>query len=72
MFDKFKIMEPLFEDQVHQCHRFSLRIDDEEYNGIVKAEEIIWYHPQPNNVLSEHHVKSIERKVLEIAPQQIQ
>ncbi|REB04804.1 hypothetical protein DVB69_17135 [Sporosarcina sp. BI001-red] len=71
MFDDFKIIEPLFEDQVHELNQFSLVIEGEEYTGILESGEITWYHPQPQQALLDRHVKEVEEKVHEITKKQL-
>ena len=71
MFSDFTIIEPLFEDQVHERHQFSLMIDEQEYTEIVEDNEITWYHPQPQTVLDEQKVKEIEEEVYKLLRQKL-
>lgn len=71
MFSDFTIIDPLFEDQVHERHQFSLIIDEQEYTGILEDNEITWYHPQPDTVLDEHRVKEMEEEVLKLLRQKL-
>ncbi|PIC62665.1 hypothetical protein CSV79_15890 [Sporosarcina sp. P13] len=67
MFEDFKLIDPLFEDQVHERHQFCLTIIGDEYTGIIEDGEVSWYHPQPQTVLSEQHVNEVEAGVIALA-----
>lgn len=66
VFENYRMIEPLFEDQVHECQQFSLEIEGEEYTGIIENGKISWYHPQPQTVKTDEQVKEIEVKVQQL------
>jgi Family of unknown function (DUF5342) len=61
----FKV-KPLFEDQVHERHQFTLNFEGDHYHGIFHDEEIQWFHPQPENNLEEEDLQDLESKVYDL------
>lgn len=59
-------VKPLFEDQVHERQQFTLNFEGDHYHGIFHDEEIQWFHPQPNNNLSEEDLQDLESKVYDL------
>ena len=47
MIEKFRLAEPLFQGQIHECQQFILTFNGTEFKGVYKDDEINWYHPQP-------------------------
>lgn len=62
MFDKFEL-KPLFEDQIHERHHFTLNIAGNDYSGVYHDDEIHWFHPHPEKKLEKEHVEAIESRV---------
>ncbi|MCM3651135.1 DUF5342 family protein [Metabacillus litoralis] len=56
-------VKPLFEDQFHERHQFTLNIEGDNYQGIFHGGEIQWFHPQPNAKLEEDDLQDLESKV---------
>ncbi|GKV63980.1 MULTISPECIES: hypothetical protein [Sporosarcina] len=71
MFENFKMIEPLFEDQVHERHQFVVTMEGEEYTGILEDGEIIWYHPKPDAVKADEQMNEIEIEVKKLIGQQV-
>ncbi|QUW23678.1 hypothetical protein JSQ81_09340 [Sporosarcina sp. Marseille-Q4063] len=47
MIEKFRLAEPLFQGQIHECQQFILTFNGAEFKGVYKDDEINWYYPQP-------------------------
>lgn len=62
MFRDFEV-KPLFEDQIHERHQFSLTIEGNEYQGIFKDGDIQWFHPHPVQMLDLVNITAIESKI---------
>ncbi|WP_223254441.1 hypothetical protein [Bacillus sp. HNG] len=63
----FKDIEvrPMFEDQVHERHQFTISVDGSDYQGLIHEGEIHWFHPHPKHTFEESHVEAIESQVHE-------
>ena len=59
-------VKPLFEDQFHERHQFTLNIEGDNYQGIFHGGEIQWFHPQPNTKLEEDDLQDLESKVYDL------
>ncbi|MFK2825382.1 DUF5342 family protein [Bacillus sp. B190/17] len=64
-FEDFEV-KPLFEDQVHERHQFTLNIQGNEYQGLFHEQEISWFHPHPERTLEEDHLKAVESEVQDL------
>jgi Family of unknown function (DUF5342) len=62
MLHNFKV-KPMFENQYHQRHQFTLKFNRDTYQGIFKNGEIQWFHPIPQCKLEKKVVQKIESKV---------
>lgn len=62
MFQNFEV-KPMFEDQIHERHQFTLSIEGNDYRGIFHEGNIHWFHPHPANQFEEGHLDAIEAKV---------
>ncbi|MEH7249978.1 hypothetical protein V7114_24830 [Neobacillus niacini] len=56
-------VKPLFEDQFHERHQFTLNIEEDYYQGIYYKGKIQWFHPQPNTKLEEKDLRDLEDRV---------
>ncbi|WP_051405153.1 DUF5342 family protein [Bacillus cihuensis] len=65
VYQDFKV-KPLFEDQVHERHQFSLTFEGDNYQGIFYDGEIQWFHPQPQNNLEGDDLQDLESKVYDL------
>ena len=65
MLQEFKI-KPMFEDQYHERHRFTLKFKGDIHQGIFKNGEIMWFHPIPHRKNENKVVQKIEWKVNEL------
>ncbi|MFC7393991.1 DUF5342 family protein [Scopulibacillus cellulosilyticus] len=65
MFKDFEI-KPMFEDQIHERHQFSLNILGSNYSGIYHKGDIQWFNPHPKNNLSNDHLGNVESKIHEL------
>ncbi|WP_244864602.1 MULTISPECIES: DUF5342 family protein [Paenibacillus] len=65
LFENFDVIKPLFEDQVHERHQFSLNYQGNEYKGLYHNGEISWFNPHPQNDLAEEHLDDVESEVHE-------
>lgn len=57
MIESFKVWWEIFEDSPNERQRFSLVLDDQEYQGYNKDGEITWFQMQPEE---ENHKISME------------
>ena len=62
MLQEFKV-KPMFEDQFHERHHFTLKIEGYYYQGIYHKGEIQWFHPQPKTKLENKVLQNLETKV---------
>ncbi|MBU8880705.1 DUF5342 family protein [Bacillus sp. FJAT-29790] len=62
MFDNFEV-KPLFEDQFHERHQFTLNVQGNEFQGLFHEGEIHWFHPHPKRQLEEGHLEDVESRV---------
>ncbi|WP_243458108.1 YheE family protein [Sporosarcina sp. Te-1] len=56
-------VKPMFEGQIHERQQFKVTIDGNDYQGIYHEGDIDWFHPHPENDLSDAHVDHIESQV---------
>ncbi len=71
MFENFEINH-LFEGQAHERPHFSLKIQGDEYKGMVHNGKIHWYHPHPQQSISDEHLMEIESKVFHMMSNRLQ
>jgi hypothetical protein len=64
MFENLEV-EKIFEDQVHERHKFKLSIQGDDYSGIYHKGEVQWFHPQPRNNFEDNHIDEIESSIHE-------
>ena len=62
---EFKV-KPLFEDQFHERHQFTLNIKGDNYQGIFHDGNIQWFYPQPETKLEEDDLQDLETKVYDL------
>jgi hypothetical protein len=64
--DQNLTVKPMFEDQFHERHQFTLSIQGGNYQGIYHDGEIHWFHPQPKVKLEEQDLRDLETKVYDL------
>ncbi|WP_438350537.1 DUF5342 family protein [Paenibacillus sp. FA6] len=62
MFQHFEV-KPLFEDQIHERHQFSVYLEGSDYNGLYHEGEISWFNPQPQHILEEQLIVLVEAEI---------
>ncbi|MFC4801324.1 DUF5342 family protein [Neobacillus sp. GCM10023253] len=62
MFQNFEV-KPMFENQYHQRHQFSLKMKGHTYQGIFRNGKIQWFYPTPQSKLEKKVVQQVENKV---------
>ena len=62
MFEDIEV-ERMFDNQVHERHKFKVSIQGEEYQGILHKGEVDWFHPQPSNKLEDEHIDQVESSI---------
>ncbi|RHW31383.1 hypothetical protein D1B33_17900 [Lysinibacillus yapensis] len=65
MYQQFKV-KPMFKDQVHERHHFTLKMEGTNYQGIYHEGKIQWFHPQPEAKLEDKEVRNLENKVCDL------
>lgn len=58
-------IEPILKEHSQEAHQFKLRIQGEEYKGLLRNENIEWFHPKPRRKLKNNKVEELEKKVHE-------
>ncbi|SDY10092.1 hypothetical protein [Salimicrobium album] len=58
-------VKPFLEDQSHEAHQFRLKIEDEEFKGIVRDGKLEWFHPKPRRKVRDDKVEKVEKKLHE-------
>ncbi|KAB2330224.1 hypothetical protein F7731_20820 [Cytobacillus depressus] len=71
MFENFEV-KPLFEDQIHERHHFTINMGGNDYSGVYHDEEIHWFHPQPMNNYEDEHIQAVEDKVHDLMQEHLQ
>lgn len=65
MIEDFKV-KPMFEDQHHERHKFTVTAKGMHFVGILHKGEIKWFHPHPHHHFEEEDVQAIETRVHEL------
>jgi len=56
-------VKPFLENQSHEAHQFKLRIEDEEFKGIIRDGSLEWFHPKPRRKVNNDKVEKVEKKL---------
>ena len=65
MLQEFKV-KPMFENQYHERHQFTLKFKGDNYQGIYHDGETQWLHPQPKTKLEEKDLRDLDTKVYDL------
>ncbi|GGJ82138.1 hypothetical protein GCM10007063_00710 [Lentibacillus kapialis] len=56
-------VKPFLEDQSHEAHQFKLKIENEEFKGIIRDGNLEWFHPKPRRKVHDEKVAKVEKKL---------
>ena len=65
MIKDFKVRKEIFEDTQHEKCHFELKLDNKEYQGYYKDDEVSWFQMQPDQDDHRMELKSLEAEVKE-------
>ncbi|WP_077325497.1 HicA family toxin-antitoxin system [Virgibacillus siamensis] len=63
-------VKPFLADQSHEAHQFKLKIDDEEFKGIIRNGNLEWFHPKPRRKVKDEKVEKAEKRIHEKVKEQ--
>ena len=63
MIEKFNVRKEIFEDTPNSTLHFELTLDDKEYQGHYKVDEVNWFQMQPNQENHEMQLDDLEAEV---------
>lgn len=63
MINDFKVRKEIFEDTEHEKCHFELKLDDKEYQGYYKDDEVSWFQMQPDQDDHEMKLEDLEIEV---------
>ena len=63
MIEKFNVRKEISEDTPNSTLHFELTLDDKEYQGHYKEDEVNWFQMQPNQENHEMQLDDLEAEV---------
>ena len=63
MIKDFNVRKEIFEDTAHEKLHFELKLDDQEYQGYYKDDEVSWFQMQPDQEKHEMPLEELEAEV---------
>lgn len=64
MIKDFNVRKEIFEDTEHEKLHFELTLDDKEYQGYYKDDEVSWFQMQPNQKNHEMPLEELNAEVI--------
>ena len=63
MIEDFKVRKEILEDTAHETLHFELKLDDKEYQGHYKDDEVSWFQMQPDQEYHEMPLEELDAEV---------
>lgn len=56
-------IEPFLEKYSREAYKVKLKVDGDEFKGMVQEGDLEWFHPKPLRKLNDQKVEEMEKKV---------
>lgn len=63
MIEDFNVRKEIFGDTMHEKLHFELKLDDQEYQGYYKDDEVSWFQMQPDQEKHEMPLEELDAAV---------